>query len=94
MTKDQRLIVEGVANPDSCCLEMEVIEAVRSALDDIDRLRDACEVTLLFHSGGHWDDAKALRWFNITQDPDCTSKKLCNHIRKVLADFNPSQQGV
>ncbi len=49
-----------------------------------DKLRESLEAVLLFHSGPPWNDVKALRWFNITQDPDCTTKKLCDHIRKVL----------
>ncbi len=58
--------------------------ACDSLIEENGKLREALEAVLLFHSGPPWGDAKALRWFNITQDPDCTSKKLCDHIRKVM----------
>ena len=35
-----RLILEGIADPDRCALDMECIDAVRVALDEIDRLQE------------------------------------------------------
>lgn len=44
----------------------------------------AVEATLLFHSGGHWDAAKAARWKDLTGGDDATTRALCDLARAAL----------
>lgn len=48
-------------------------------------LHDAAEATLLFHSGGDWDEAKGARWAALTGVHDATTKVLCDFVRHCMA---------
>lgn len=51
-----------------------------------DCYRAALELPLLFHGGGPWDDAKRLRWVELTGNREATTKVLCDAIREALRD--------
>lgn len=53
-------------------------------LKERDRYRAALELPLLFHGGGVWDDAKRLRWADLTGNREATTKVLCDAIREAL----------
>lgn len=48
-------------------------------------LRAALDLPLLFHSGGPWDDAKRLRWLQITGTDEATTRVMGDTIRTLLA---------
>lgn len=49
-----------------------------------ERQRAALEAVLLFYSPPPWDDAKRDRWKELTGSGECTSKSLCDAVRKAL----------
>lgn len=51
-----------------------------------ERLRQGLELPLLFHSGGDWDNAKRLRWREITGSDEANTRVMCDHIRELLED--------
>lgn len=74
---------------------IEIREQVRSALRNgwgpeadnatVRLLVDGLEATLLFHSGGHWDETKAARWAELTGNDEATTKALCDFLRSIRA---------
>jgi hypothetical protein len=48
----------------------------------IQSLEAACLATLLFFDAGPWDQEKRLRWYNLTQQGEATTKGLCDFIRE------------
>lgn len=53
-------------------------------LEEHERQRAALEAVLLFYSPPPWDDAKRDRWKELTGVDACTSKTLCDFVRKAL----------
>jgi len=51
----------------------------------VQRLRDAAELPLMFHAGGIWLGDNPTRWKQITGTDEATTKVMCDHIRSVLA---------
>lgn len=49
-----------------------------------DKLEDALEAVLLFHSGSPWTEAKKTQWWNLTQSTDATTRTLCDTVRLAL----------
>jgi hypothetical protein len=47
-------------------------------------LRQAVNVTLLFHSAGEWDQEKRSAWFTVVQRDEATTKVLCDALRSSL----------
>lgn len=67
------------------------------SMTEVEKLRLACRLVLLFHSGSHWDDQKREEWQNglidlglDVGDPargrssEATTRNLCNAVRTVL----------
>jgi len=52
--------------------------------EELGAQRAALEAVLLFYSPSPWDSVKRDRWQEITGADECTSKGLCDHIRKIL----------
>jgi hypothetical protein len=50
------------------------------------RIVEALEAVLLFYHAGEWTSDLRLRWHNLTAGADCTTKGLCDFIRKRLAE--------
>lgn len=48
-------------------------------------LTAALAAVLLFHSQGEWDQAKRIKWFNLTQSTEATTEVLCDVARAALA---------
>lgn len=51
---------------------------------EMEKVCDALEATLLFHSGPPWDEEKAKRWLELTGTHESTTRNLCDFIRSVL----------
>ncbi len=51
---------------------------------EVTKLRDALQLALLFHRGGQWTEEDCRTWQAITNNPEATTRALCDHIRKVL----------
>jgi hypothetical protein len=51
------------------------------------------EATLLFHSGGDWDDTKRRRWVELTGSDDATTKALCDLGRAVIGEALGTDSG-
>lgn len=49
-----------------------------------DKLREALELVLLFHSGGPWNIERHRRWVAIAGHEEVTAKAMCDHVRKAL----------
>ena len=49
-----------------------------------ERLEAALKAVLLFHSGEMWGEESRKRWFELTGTNDCTTKNLCDCVRKAL----------
>jgi glycosyltransferase A (GT-A) superfamily protein (DUF2064 family) len=52
--------------------------------NELERLRDALNLVLMFHSGGEWTTADRAQWKHVTGSDEATTKVLCDHIRKVM----------
>jgi hypothetical protein len=50
------------------------------------RLREALELVLLVHRGGPWATEERQRWLAVTGSQEASTRSLCDHIRKVLAE--------
>lgn len=53
-------------------------------LEAHERQRAALEAVLLFYSSPPWDLEKLNRWKELTGSGECTSKTLCDFVRKAL----------
>lgn len=47
-------------------------------------MRDALELTLLFHDGGEWTTERRARWEELTGVGEATTRILCNAIRQAM----------
>lgn len=80
MTEDELrevYVLEGVPG---------MAKAYRNLKAERDTLREMCELTLLFYSGGAWDGMKVARWSALTDKHECTTRVLCDTIRKALGE--------
>lgn len=59
-------------------------------LGDIQKLREAVEAVLMFHSAGPWDTQKLNRWDGLTKHAEATTKGLCDYLRECLEQSSPS----
>ena len=48
------------------------------------RMEKGCKAALLFHSPTPWTPEKQKEWVELTGERDCTTKSLCNFLRRVL----------
>ncbi len=48
------------------------------------RLLEACEMVLLFHSGGEWSDERRRKWERTMGHDVCTTKALCDFVRNAI----------
>jgi hypothetical protein len=69
-------------------LSREDQNAIRAAIHGLPnpRLVQALQAILLFYVPGPWDSARQLEWGQLTDHADCTTKGLCDFIRKRLAE--------
>ena len=82
---DDALKTAEIYRSDWMAAKHEFGKRVKQLMAERDALREACELVLLFHSGGAWDGMKVARWSGITDHKECTTKVMCDHIRKVLS---------
>jgi hypothetical protein len=59
---------------------------------DRDRMRAALNLVLTFYGAPYWDPDLRSDWKEATGSDEATTKVLCDHIRKVLAESQPSAE--
>ena len=71
-----------------CDLSRDEAKAILAAIDGMPnpRLVEALEAVLLFYHAGEWTPELRLQWGDLTEHADCTTKGLCDFIRKRLAE--------
>jgi hypothetical protein len=47
-------------------------------------MEKGCKAALLFHSSTPWTPEKQKEWVELTGEKDCTTKSLCNFLRRML----------
>ena len=58
-----------------------------SLAGQVERMRDALNLVLLFHGGGEWGVEARAQWRAVTGGDDATTRALCDHIRQTIASL-------
>lgn len=77
-TVDARAFAHG------CAQEQRKLYGVAPDADEVQKLREALAMVLLFHCGLEWSQHKRAQWFGFTGEKEATTRVMCDEIRMRL----------